>query len=140
MCPRGDRDLRGKTKQVAPDDTEKPSRLAQFLDLLCAGALFLLAIAGSMLIPKTYAGRVWIYGTDLALLFAAMLNLLRIQNAAMRGAKVFSIIANVTLSALFISLMASIGLSRTMSNAEIPGVTALLLIQTAFSVRRNRSF
>jgi hypothetical protein len=137
VCPRGDRDLRGKTKDVAPENIEKPSRLAQFLDLLFAGALFLLAIAGSMLIPKTYTGRVWIYGTDLALLFAAMLNLLRIQNASMRGAKAFSVIANFTLSALFISLMVSIGLSRTMSNAEIPGVTALLLIETAFSVRRS---
>jgi hypothetical protein len=137
VCPRGDRDLRGKTKEVAPDDTEKPSRIAQLFDLLCAGALFLLAIAGSMLIPKSYTGRIWMYGTDLALLFAAMLNLLRIQNASMRGVKVFSIMANVTLSALFISLMVSLGLSRTMSNAEIPGITALLLIETAFSVRRN---
>lgn len=138
MCPRGDRDLRGKTKEVAPDDSEKPSRMAQLLDLLCAGALFLLAIAGSMLIPKSYTGRIWMYGTDLALLFAAMLNLLRIQNASMRGVKVFSIMANVTLCALFISLMVSVGLSRTMSNAEIPGITALLLIETALSVRRNK--
>ena len=138
MCARGDRDLRGKTKEVAPDDAESPSRLAQFLDLLCAGALFLLAIAGSMLIPKTYTGRVWMYGTDLALLFVAMLNLLRIQNASMRGVKMFSITANFAMSALFISLMLSIGLSRTLSNAEIPGVTALLLIEAAFSVRRTR--
>ena len=138
MCARGDRDLRGKAKEVAPDDTESPSRLAQFLDLLCAGALFLLAIAGSMLIPKTYTGRVWMYGTDLALLFAAMLNLLRIQNASMRGVKMFSITANFAMSALFISLMVSIGLSRTLSNAEIPSVTALLLIEAAFSVRRTR--
>ena len=138
MCARGDRDLRGKTKEVAPDHTESPSRLAQFLDLLCAGALFLLAIAGSMLIPKTYTGRVWMYGTDLALLFVAMLNLLRIQNASMRGVKMFSITANFAMSALFISLMVSIGLSRTLSNAEIPSVTALLLIEAAFSVRRTR--
>lgn len=138
MCARGDRDIRGKTQDLAPENTERPSRVAQLLDLLCAGALFLLAIAGSMLIPKTYTGRVWMYGTDLALLFAAMLNLLRVQNASMRGVKMFSITANFSLSALFISLMVSIGLSRTLSNAEIPGVTTLLLIETAFSVRRNR--
>jgi len=135
---RGDRDLRGTTKDLAADDTRGPSRIAQLLDLLCAGALFLLAVAGSMLIPKTYTGRVWIYGTDLALLFAAMLNLLRIQNASMRGVKMFSITANFALSALFVSLMVSMGLSRILSNAEIPGVTALLLIETAFSVRRGR--
>ena len=50
-----------------------------------------------MLIPKAYTGRVWMYGTDLALLFAAMLNLLRIQNASMRGVKMFSITANFAL-------------------------------------------
>jgi hypothetical protein len=138
VCPRGDRDIRGKTKDLAPEIEESPSRLAQFFDLLCAGALFLLAIAGSMLIPKSYTGRVWMYGTDLALLFAAMLNLLRIQNASMRGVKIFSITANFALSALFISLMVSIGLSRTISNAQVPGVTALLLVETAFSVRRSR--
>ena len=138
MYSRGDRDLRGKTKDLAAEDTKRPSRIAQLLDLLCAGVLFLLAVAGSLLIPKTYTGRVWIYGTDLALLFAAMLNLLRIQNASMRGVKIFSITANFALSALFVSLMVSIGLSRVVSHAEIPGVTALLLIVTAFSVRRSR--
>ena len=138
MYTRGDRDLRGKTEDLAADGTRGPSRIAQLLDLLCAGALFLLAVAGSMLIPKTYAGRIWIYGTDLALLFAAMLNLLRIQNAALRGVKIFSITANFALSALFVSLMVSMGPSRIVANAEIPGITALLLIETAFSVRRSR--
>lgn len=138
MCPRGDRDLRGKTKDLAPESEERPSRIAQLLDLLFAGALFLLAIAGSMLIPKTYTGRIWMYGTDLALLFNAMLNLLRIQNASMLGVKMFSITANFALSALFISLMVSVGLSRTISHAEVPGVTALLLIETALSVRRSK--
>lgn len=137
MCPRRHSDIRGKTKDLALENVERPSRIAQFLDLLFAGALFLLAIAGSMLIPKTYVGRIWMYGTDLALLFAAMLNLLRIQNPSMRGVKIFSITANLGLSALFISLMLSIGLSRTLSNAQVPGVTALLLIETAFSVRRG---
>ena len=138
MYTRGDRDLRGKTKDLAAEDTKGPSRIAQLVDLLCAGVLFLLAVAGSMLIPKTYTGRVWIYGTDLALLFAAMLNLLRIQNASLRGVKIFSITANFALSALFVSLMVSMGPSRILSNAEIPGVTAMLLIETAFSVRRNQ--
>jgi hypothetical protein len=135
---RGDRDLRGKTGDLTADDTRGPSRIAQLLDLLCAGALFLLAVAGSMLIPKTYAGRIWIYGTDLALLFAAMLNLLRIQNPSMRAVKMFSITANLALSALFVSLMVSMGPSRIVANAEIPGIAALLLIETAFSVRRSR--
>ena len=138
MHTRGDRDLRGKTKALAAEDTKGPNWIAQLLDLLCAGVLFLLAVAGSLLIPKNYTGRVWIYGTDLALLFAAMLNLLRIQNASMRGVKMFSIAANFALSALLVSLMVSMGLSRILLHPEIPAVTALLLIETAFSVRRNR--
>jgi len=111
--------------------------VAQLFDLLCAGALFLLAIAGSMLIPKAYAERIWMYGTDLAILFAAMLNLLRIQNPSMRGVKMFSITANFALSALFVALMVSIGLSRSLAIAQIPAIAALLLIETAFSVRRS---
>ena len=137
MYTRGDRDLRGKTKDLAAEDTRGPSRIAQRLDLLCAGSLFLLAVAGSMLIPKTYTGRIWIYGTDLALLFAAMLNLLRIQNPSVRGVKLFSITANFAMSAFFFALMISIGLSQTLSNAHIPAVTGLLLVEAAFSTRKS---
>ena len=90
-----------------------------------------------MLIPKTYADRVWIYGSDLALQFAAMLNLLRIQNASLLGLRAFSITANFAMSAFFIALMVSIGLSQSLSNAHIPAVAALLLVETAFSVRKQ---
>lgn len=135
MRARGDRDLRGAGKNPAVEDSP-PKKLTRFLDLLCAGALFLLAIAASMLIPKTYTGRIWIYGTDLALLFAAMLNLLRIQNSSMRGVRMFCITANVAMLAFFISLMVSIGLSRTLINAQIPAVAGLLLLETGFSLKK----
>jgi hypothetical protein len=134
---RGDRELRGGGKSLATEDAQGPRKLTRFLDLLCAGAIFLLAVAASMLIPKTYTGRIWIYGTDLALLFTAMLNLLRIQNASMRGVKVFAITANFAMSAFFVALMASVGLSQTLSNAQIPAVTGLLFVETAFSVRNR---
>jgi uncharacterized protein len=111
----------------------------KFLDLLCAGSLFLLAIAASFLIPKTYTGRIWIYGTDLAVLYSAMLNLLRIQNgSAMRGLKLFCITSNVSMVALFVALMVSIGLSRTLSNAQIPLVAGLLLLETGLSLKEKR--
>jgi uncharacterized protein len=111
----------------------------KFFDLLCAGSLFLLAIAASFLIPKTYTGRIWIYGTDLALLYAAMLNLLCIQNGAtVRGLKAFCIISNVSMLAFFLALMASIGLSRTLANAQIPLVAGLLLLETGFSLKEKR--
>jgi uncharacterized protein (TIGR00251 family) len=110
----------------------------KFFDLLCAGSLFLLAIAASFLIPKTYTGRIWIYGTDLALLFAAMLNLLRIQNGTtVRGLKAFCITSNIALLAFFVSLMVSIGISRTLSNAPIPLVAGLLLLETGFSLKEK---
>ncbi len=111
----------------------------KFVDLLCAGALFLMAIAASFLIPKTYAGRIWIYGTDLALLFAAMLNLLRIQNGPeMRGVKLFCITSNIAMLAFFVALMVSIGLSTTIANAQIPLVAGLLLLESGFSVKEKR--
>ena len=137
MRARGDRDLRGERKGLATESAEGQRKVTRFFDLLCAGALFLLAVAASMLIPKTYTGRIWIYGTDLALLFAAMLNLQRIQNAMMRGVKMFSITANFAMSAFFVALMASIGLSQTLSNAQIPAVAVLMLVETAFSIRKS---
>jgi hypothetical protein len=136
MRARGDRDLRGTDKTVIAENTGSPKKITRFFDLLCAGALFLLAVAASMLIPKTYTGRIWIYGTDLALLFAAMLNLLRIQNASMRGVRMFCITANVAMVAFFVSLMVSIGLSHTLANAQIPVVTGLLLLETGFSLKK----
>lgn len=137
MRARGDRDLRGTDKTVTPEQRGLRSHLLRFLDLACAGAIFLLAIAASMFIPKNYSGRIWIFGTDLALLFAAMLNLLRIQNEFMRGVKAFCITANVSMTAFFVALMMSMGFSRMVSYAPIPGVAVLLVLETAFSVRKT---
>jgi len=108
------------------------------VDRTCAGAIFLLAIADCLLVPRTYTGRIWILGTGLALLFTAMLNVLRIRNGhEVRGLKLFCITANVTMLVFAIALMASIGKSRTLQHPQIPLVTALLLAQTAFSLRKN---
>jgi hypothetical protein len=107
-------------------------------DRLCAGTLFILAIVVCLLVPRTYTGRIWIFGTGLALLFAAMLNVLRIRNGpGVRGVKVFCITANVTMLVFAIALMSSIGRSRTLQHPQIPLVGALLLIETAFSLREN---
>lgn len=138
MHPRGDRNLRGAGKTVAQEETGARSKLAKLFDLLCAGTLFLAAIAASMVIPKTYTGRIWIFGTDLALVFAAMLNLLRIQNGyTMRGLKMFCIIGNIAMAAFFVALMASIGLARVAINAPIPLIAVLLFIETVFSLGKN---
>jgi hypothetical protein len=134
---RGDRDLRGTDKSVAPESRGFRGNLVRFLDLVCAGAIFLLAIVASMFIPKPYTARIWIFGSDLALLFAAMLNLLRIQNDSMRGVRAFSITANFAMTAFFVVLMVSIGFSRTLTYAPIPGVAILFVMETAFSVRKK---
>ena len=64
--------------------------------------------------PRTYTGRIWIFGTGLALLFTAMLNLLRIRNAqGVKGLRLFCIAANVTTLVFAIALKASIRKSRT---------------------------
>jgi hypothetical protein len=67
-----------------------------------------------------------------------MLNVLRIRNGhGVRGLKLFCLTANVTMLAFTIALMASIGESRTLEHPQIPLVGALLLAETAFSLRRN---
>jgi hypothetical protein len=107
-------------------------------DRLCAGTLFLLAIVECLLVPRTYTGRIWIFGTDLALLFTAMLNLLRIRNNyIMQGLKMFCITANVTMLVFAVALMASIGQARTLANPQILLVAGLLAIELTFSLGKN---
>src|SRR6266852_4189855 len=108
------------------------------IDRLCAGTLFIVAIVDCLLVPRTYTGRIWIFGTGLALLFTAMLNMLRVRNGReVKGLKLFCITANVTMLVFAIALMASIGKSRTLQHPQIPLVAALLLAETAFSLRKN---
>ena|ERR1700690_3771879 len=107
-------------------------------DRLCAGILFVLAIADSLFVPRTYTGRIWIFGTCLALLFTAMFNVLRIRNGhGVRGLKLFCIAANVTMFVFAIALMASIGRARTLQHLQIPVIGCLLLIETALSLGKN---
>ncbi len=110
----------------------------KLLDRFCAGILFVLAIAHSLLVPRNYTGRIWIFGTCLALLFTAMLNILRIRNGPeVKGLKLFCIAADTTMLVLGIALMASIGMSRTLHNPQVPLLTALLLVETAFSLEKK---
>jgi hypothetical protein len=107
----------------------------KLFDCLCAGALFLLAIMDCLLVPRAYTGRIWILGTALALLFTAMLNVLRIRNGgSVQGLILSCITANVTMLVLAIALMASIGKLRTLGNPQVPLLAALLLVETAFSL------
>jgi hypothetical protein len=107
----------------------------KLIDRLCAAILFVLAIVDSLLVPRTYTGRIWIFGTILALLFTCMLNVLRIRNGSeVRGLKLSCITANVTMLVLAVALMASIGKARTQQHPQVPLVTALLLAETMFSL------
>ncbi len=110
----------------------------KLFDCICAGVLFILAIVDCLLVPKNYTGRIWIFGTCLALLFTAMLNVLRIRNGrGVKGLKLFCITANVTMLVLAIALMASIGRALTLQHPQIPLVGALLLTETGFSLGKN---
>jgi hypothetical protein len=110
----------------------------KLFDLLCAGTLFLLAIVECLLVPKTYTGRIWILGTYLALLFTAMLNLLRIRNGfAVRGLRMFCIAGNVTILVFFAALMASIGQVTTLRNPQLLLVAGLLVFETLFSLGKS---
>jgi hypothetical protein len=110
----------------------------RLFDRICAGTLFLLAIVDCLLVPRTYSGRIWIFGTGLALLFTAMLNVLRIRNGrGIRGLQLSCITANVTMLVFAIALIVSIGKSRTLHNPQIPVLATVLLIETAFSLEKN---
>jgi len=110
----------------------------KLFDRLCAGTLFLLAIAECLLVPKTYTGRIWILGTDLALLFTAMLNVLRIRNGyVVQGLKMFCIAGNLTMLVFFAALMASIGKVTTLRNPQLLFAAGLLMIETLFSMGKN---
>jgi hypothetical protein len=107
-------------------------------DKLCAGVLFVVAIADCLLVPRTYTGRIWILGTCLALLFTAMLNLLRIRNAGgVKGLKMFCITANVTMFTFAVALIASIGRARALQHPQVPLLGTLLLVETIFSLVPN---
>ena len=110
----------------------------KLLDRLCAGALFILAMVDCWLVPRNYTGRIWILGTALALLFTAMLNLLRIRNGyAVRGLKMYCIAANILMLTFVLALMLSIGRARTLHNAQILVVAILTSIETMFSLGKN---
>jgi hypothetical protein len=110
----------------------------KLLDSLCAGIIFVLAIVDSLLVPRTYTGRIWIFGTCLALLFTAMLNVLRLRNGSMvQGLKLFCIATNVTMLVFAIALIASIGQGRTLQHPQIPLLGALLLVETVLSFGKN---
>jgi hypothetical protein len=107
----------------------------KLFDRLCAAVLFVVAIVDSLLVPRTYTGRIWIFGTILALLFTCMLNGLRIRNSReVRGLKLSCLTANVTMFVLAIALMASIGKARTLQHPQVPLVATLLLAETVFSL------
>jgi len=108
------------------------------LDRACAGTLFLLAILECLLVPKAYTGRIWLFGTNLALLFTAMLNVLRIRNGfRMQGLRMFCITGNITMLVFTAALMTSIGQARTLANPQIVLVAGLLAVETVFSLGRN---
>ena len=110
----------------------------RILDRFCAGMLFVLAIVDCLLVPRTYTGRIWIFGTGLALLFTSMHNVLRLRNGrGVPGLRLFCITANVTMLVFVISLVASIGQSRTLQHPQILLVGALLLVETAFSLGKR---
>jgi hypothetical protein len=141
-------DLRGKNKGLTLHPraqgklrTQGQTEAMKLFDRLCAGTLFILALVDCLLVPKTYTGRIWIFGTSLALFFTAMLNVLRLRNGrGVRGLKLFCITANVTMFVFVIAVMASIGKSRTLEHPQITLVGALLLAETAFSMRKNSPF
>lgn len=88
--------------------------------------------------PRDYTGRIWIFGTGLALLFTAMLNLLRIRNGySVSGLRMFCVTANVAMTVFVVALAMSIGQAKTLANPQVLVIFGLLVIESAFSFGRN---
>ena len=138
MCACGNSNFRGETQTLTTEGTEEHREVMKLFDRFCAGILFFVAIIDCLLVPRTYTGRIWIFGTGLALLFAAMLNWIRIRNASdVRGLRLSCITANITMLVFAASLMASIGRARSLANPQVPLLGILLLVETAFSLRKT---
>jgi hypothetical protein len=109
------------------------------VDRLCAGALFILGVLHCLLTPRSMTGRLWFFGTGLAMLFTAMLNWLRIRNGyGVRGLKTFCISGNLLLLALTLWLIASIGSSATLRNPQVPTLLVLIAVESVLSLRPNQ--
>lgn len=109
----------------------------KLFDRTCAGALFLLALVECWLVPRDYTGRIWIFGTGLALLFASIFNFLRIRNASVRDLRLASITANILMTVFALVLMWSIGRERTLANPQVLLISVLLALETIFSMGRK---
>jgi hypothetical protein len=110
----------------------------KIFDTLCALLLAAAAVVDCLIVPRTYTGRIWIFGTALALLFAAMFNLLRIgDDVSVRHLKNFCIVANIAMLTFAVGLMVSIGKTRALQHLQIPVIALLLLGETAFSLGKK---
>src|SRR5579872_505860 len=128
----------GKEQRLNHKGHRGTQRNMGLIDRACAGTLFVLAIVECLLVPKTYTGRIWLLGTDLALLFTGMLNVLRIRNGyGVQGLRMFCIAANLTMLVFAAALMMSIGQVRTLANPQIVLVAGLLAVETVFSLGKN---
>ena len=98
----------------------------------------MLALVECWLVPRDYTGRIWIFGTGLALLFTAMLNLLRIRNGySVSSLRMFCVTANVAMTVFVAGLAISIGNANTLANPQVPVILGLLVFESAYSLGRN---
>ena len=98
----------------------------------------MVAVVECWLVPRNYTGRIWIFGTGLALLFTAMFTLLRIRNGyPVSGLRMSCVAANVAMTVFVAGLAISIGKANTLANPQVLLILGLLGIESAFSLGRN---
>jgi len=86
--------------------------------------------------PANSAGRIWIFGTGLALLCTAMLSLLR-HGCGVHGLRRSCVGVHVMMSALVVALTVGIGWPKAMANPQIPLGLGLLVAEAMFSLAKN---
>jgi len=107
------------------------------LDQVCAWVLFWSGVVHCALTPRL-PGRLWFFGTGLALMLAAMINLLRIRNGySVPWLRQFCLSANAMTLVLAVSLFWSL-LPRAARNPQVLFVLPVVIGELIFSLRRKQ--
>jgi hypothetical protein len=109
------------------------------LDATCAWLLFALGVVHVTMTPAAVRGRLWFFGTGLTLIFAAMINLLRIKNGySVRWLKPFCVGANLmTLTlAVFAARALWVSLARY---PQVFLIVAVVAMELLFSIQQQNS-
>lgn len=111
----------------------------RLIDRIFAWALLVLGLVHCAFTPIAYAqfsiNAIWFLGAGMAMVFAAMLNLLRISYSAVApGTRLAALIANVLLLSLSVGIAGAVTLHN---NPQVIVAGVIVLVELLFSLLRR---